>query len=107
MNIVLALNNFNNLTGSEMYVYELARVLAKRNHHVIILANEIGGEIAKRIQDNGVDIFSFFSHPDIQADIIHASQPLPTAYTLSKFPSVPHVVTIHSSLPFETPMKDP
>lgn len=104
MNILLSLNTYSSLTGSELYVYELSRVLRKRKHKVSIIANSIGGEIAKRSIELGIDLFLFFDNPPIKADIIHSSQPLPTAYCIANFPNIPIISTIHSSLSYEQPI---
>ena len=106
MKIVIALNNYTRFTGSEMYVYELSRVLAKRGHKVTILANEVRGEIASRTKKNGVKMYEFFGHPELKPDIIHVQQPNPTAYCLRFFPQVPHIVTVHSEFIYEIPMID-
>ncbi len=107
MKILLTLQNYHSLTGSEMYVYELARVLHKRNHEVAIMALNIKGEIAERTTALGIPVFRFFEHPELSPDIVHANQPLPTIYSLRFFRNVPHVVTIHSLMKFEEPIKDP
>ena len=104
MKIVLSVTNFASLTGSELYVYELARVLAKRNHKVTILATSIDGEIAAQSHANGVKMYSFFNHPDIKPDIVHSSQFKPTAYSLRHFPNAKHFVTVHSPLSYEKPI---
>lgn len=104
MNIVLALSNYLRLTGSEIYVYELARALSERDCTVTILANGIGGVIKKKTQDMNIKMYNFFDHPALTPDVVHCSQPGPTAYCLKVFPNTPHVVTIHSHLIYEEPI---
>lgn len=106
MNILLAALSFKNLTGSELHVYDLAVCLAKRNHTVTVLANYIGGEITDRAEKEGVTVYELYNHPQLTPDIIHTHQTLPAIYTLSKFPNVRHVSTIHSLTAYDAPVKD-
>ena len=105
MNIVLTLNQYHKLTGSELYVYELARTLKKRGHTVTILSNYLGGEIAERTRLLTIPMYYFFDHPELTPDIVHSSQPNPTGYALRFFPKATHVVTIHSQLSYEKPVR--
>lgn len=105
MKILLLLSNYSRLTGSEIYTYELARVLHKRGHEVHVMATITGGEIMQRTQDMGVEVHEVFAHPDLDFDIVHSAQPGPTAYGLRYFPDAKHICTIHSSLQWEKPLK--
>lgn len=110
MKILLALSNYSNLTGSEIYTYELARVLRSKGHQVSIMATTSGGEIAKKTEALGIEIKSFFEEVingfASTPDIIHAAQPAPTTYCLRYYPNVPLVSTIHSQLIYERPIHD-
>lgn len=110
MKILLALTNFNSLTGSEVYTYELARVLKSRNHEVSIMALKVGGEIYNKATALGIPVFQYFEADDINPpaledlDIIHSAQPNPTTYCITHF-DAPLVCTIHSQLIYERPIK--
>lgn len=105
MNIVLTLTNYKNLTGSEIYVYELSRELIKKGHKVMILANDIGGDIQAKTKTN-IMLHHFFDHPDFVADIVINSQPSPTAYGLTFFPRAVQMQILHSLFDYEEPVID-
>ena len=104
MRILFSLDNFNALTGSELYVYELTRELEKRGHETMVAA-PYGGEIAQHAAENGVELWTPDDVP-LPFDIMHLSQPGPTRYMLDRFPDKPAVVTVHGVLPGETPVID-
>ena len=62
LKILIACLNFNDYTGSELYVYELARGLAKAGHDVHICSN-IGGDISKRVKTFGVTLWDLKNPP--------------------------------------------
>ena len=62
LKILIACLNFNDYTGSELYVYELARGLAKEGHDVHICST-IGGDIARRIKSHGVTLWDIKNPP--------------------------------------------
>lgn len=105
MKVVLTLNNYKYLTGSELYVFDLARELFKRKCDVTILANQIGGEIATKTPSE-VAIYPFFDHPEIEPDLVISSQPQPTSYALKAFPNAFHMQVLHSLLSYEEPVID-
>jgi len=105
MKIVLTLNNYKYLTGAELWTYELARELFKRNAEVTILANQIGGEIAAKTPSE-VNIYPFFDHPEFEPDLVINSQPQPTSYALKAFPNAFHMQVLHSLLSYEEPLID-
>lgn len=105
MKIVLTLNNYKYLTGSELYVFDVARELLKRNAEVTIIANAIGGEIAAKTPPE-VSIYPFFDHPEIEPDLVVSSQPQPTSYALKAFPNAFHMQVLHSVMSFEEPLLD-
>ena len=108
--ILLTLESFKNLTGSELYVYELARELLLCGHNVTIAAPKIGGEIVDRtvalgaavtqVNDKGTYIWPRF-------DVVHTAQPAPTRWALKHFPNTPIICTVHSPLHLEAPVLDP
>lgn len=105
MKVVLTLNNYKYLTGSELYVFDLARELIKQQHEVTIIANQIGGEIATKTPSE-VALYPFFDHPEIEPDLVISSQPQPTSYALKAFPNAFHMQVLHSLLSYEEPVLD-
>ena len=72
MKILLVTSNFNSLTGSEMYFYELSRELVNYGHDVSILSS-IGGIISEKALNNNVKLFDFKNPPKENFDIINFS----------------------------------
>lgn len=103
MRVILSLSTYTNLTGSEIYNYELARELARRGAFVSIIANNIGGEIAERTPKD-IPLYHFFDHPFSEVDLVISSQPAPTAYMLTKFPDAVHFQVLHSVFSYEQPV---
>jgi len=54
---------FSNFTGSELYVFELAKELHKKGYDVTVLANQIGGELTKTAEKLGIKVKSFRTPP--------------------------------------------
>lgn len=54
---------FSNFTGSELYVFELAKELHKKGHDVTVLANQIGGELTKIAEKLGIKVKSLRTPP--------------------------------------------
>ena len=111
LKILLALESFQNLTGSEMYVYETARELLARGHQVHIAAERTGdSEIVQRITKKGAVVWKSLERAQHCAlhhryDVIHTAQPGPTIWALKHF-AQPIVCTIHSQLSMEQPVID-
>lgn len=104
MKILIPIRSFKNLTGAELYVYELARELVGFGHDVTVIAPEIGGIITEKAEQVGIKVFELGKEPKGHYDIIHAHQAEPTQYALDAYPHTPLVVTIHSEFECETPV---
>jgi len=65
MKILISCLSFCNLTGSELYVYELAKELSK-NHEVDIISVNFGGELFNKLKQNtvGSNCFNINSPPN-------------------------------------------
>lgn len=104
LKIAIVAINFCELTGVEMYIYELSRVLIQRGHDVLIAAPRIGGEVNGRALENGVRVHDFDHLPiGWVPDVLHLNEFLPSAFALSRWPNVPAVATIHSQYSVEEP----
>lgn len=126
---------FKTFTGSELYVYELAKELIKLNCDVTILSN-IGGPLTNMAKNLGIKCFSLDEPPgykkgdgkwilntpngqlisqpnrlykinDVKYDIIHI-QHKPVAETIiGLYPNINKIYTIHSEvINLEHPIKD-
>ncbi len=54
---------FSTLTGSELYVFELAKTLVKKGHNVTVIANELGNELVNLATKFGIKTTSFKNAP--------------------------------------------
>jgi len=104
MKILFTLLNYGSLTGSEMYVYELAKELSK-NHTVIIQSQITKGILYEKTLDLGVPMVGWWSKRT-KIDVVHASQIQTTVFSLANY-NVPVVQTIHSEIlpQFEAPVE--
>lgn len=110
MKILYAIDSFVNLTGAEMYVYELAREMISHGHQVMISAPEtrLGGEIVARATQIGAGIAPLNGRlRPLQFDIIHASEPGPTQFCLNNLVSEKFFCSIHSQWDLENPIPSP
>ena len=74
MKILIGCLFFSNLTGSELYVYELAKGLVENGFDVSVVASNIGGEVTNMASKIGVKVYNFQTLPkNIKFDIIHGS----------------------------------
>lgn len=94
MTILFSLLNYGSLTGSELYVYELARELSKK-HTVYIQSTLKEGVLLEKTHALGIETLGWKDRPSV--DIVHASQTVPTRYSLLEY-SCPVVQTLHSEL---------
>jgi hypothetical protein len=124
--VLLACLNFNSLTGSELYFYELAKGLVKQGCEVHIYSN-IGGILEKKAKKLGIKLHHLNQPPsyklgdgrwliktqngDIPSkenmlykvssddfDVIHSSHKPITDKMVSLYPNTPIVSTIHSEI---------
>jgi len=133
--VLLSCLFFRTFTGSELYVYELARQLQKLNCDVTVLS-QIGGALTDMAKRNGIKVLSFEQAPGFKMgdgtwgfttekgfeaskpnmmyrvseapfDIIHM-QHKPVAERMMQFyPEVEKVYSIHSEvIELENPIKD-
>lgn len=108
MRILLAIGDFSNLTGAELYAFELGKELTALGEDFTIVAPHPGNEIGDRARAAGIHVFDLKdAGPGLgEFDILHLNEPQPTAICLAAFPGTPAVATIHSQWPCEQPIKD-
>ena len=136
LKIMIACLSFSNLTGSEMYVYELAKELTNQNCDVTICSS-IGnplGNMAKRL---GIKLASITEPPgfklgdgewklkssqgevvsekntlyklsEIEFDVIHCNHKPVTEHIMRLYPNTPIISSIHSEvISLEEPVISP
>lgn len=117
---------FKTFTGSEVYIFELAKNLIKMGHEVSVVA-EIGGPLTEMAKKLGIKVFPTSEPPgykmgdgkwlvegpngigpsipntmyrvsDITFDIIHVQHEPITNYFLNLYPQIDKISTIHSEV---------
>jgi hypothetical protein len=126
LNVLISCLSFKNFTGSELYVYELARNLLNQNCNVTVVS-DIDGPLAKMALNIGVKVFSLSEPPGfklgdgkwgvnteegfkvseentlyavapVNYDVIHI-QHKPIAERICQlYPDIPKVYTVHSEV---------
>jgi glycosyltransferase involved in cell wall biosynthesis len=126
LKVLLSCLFFKTYTGSEMYVYELARGLKKLNCDVTVLS-DINGSLSKLAQQQGIKVLPFNTPPgykmgdgkwgfntpqgvqpsqqnvmykvgEVDFDIIHTQHTPVTNQICQMYPNIDKVSTIHSEV---------
>lgn len=103
MKILISLSNFDYLSGSPMYSYELSRQLVLMGHEVSILS-KLGGILPERARLNGVKVYDFSNPPQKEFDVLHLNQFDPAKFCLDRY-DAPAIMSIHSEWHYETPYR--
>lgn len=96
MQIVFTLNAFRALTGSEIYVYELAKELTKKGHKTYIVAGVISFKMMQMANEAGIEVSDAMNFPNINPDIVHINQREMINVSLLRYPNATAIYTIHS-----------
>ena len=108
MHILIAVDSFASLTGSELYCYELAREYRKRGHSVTVASPLIDGVVAEKARLLEVRVAPLDPPPEGDYDLLHANQYGAGKKAAAAFGRLPVVNTIHSEHPalmkFERPL---
>jgi hypothetical protein len=111
MRVLISIRQFRDLTGAEMYVYELARELKRTGHEPVITAPiaSLGGEMLTRAQDAGLTALPVesLSPRAIDFDVLHLNERKPSEALLGLFPKAAAVSTVHSQFDCEAPILSP
>lgn len=90
---------FRDLTGSEMYVFELAKGLLKHNYEVSIVSPHIGGVLTNLAIELGIKVYNFSTLPsNYQFDLIHCQHVPITQQLIKLYPTTKKICTIHSEV---------
>jgi glycosyltransferase involved in cell wall biosynthesis len=126
LNILIGCLSFKSYTGSELYVYELAKGLIQDGHKVSI-CSDIGLPLAEEAESLGISLYSLNSPPgyvlgdgiktvsqnsktiinqentlykisDVSYDILHLNHQPITEHLLRLYPKIPAICSIHSEV---------
>ena len=89
---------FKNFTGSEMYVYELARNLIKLGCDVTVTSPYIGGKLTALALTKGIKVVDINKLSTDNYDVIHTQHKPVTEYLVNKFPNIKKISSIHSEI---------
>ena len=136
INVLLGCLNFNHFTGSELYIYELAKTLIKLNCNVSICSN-IGEPLASMAKKLGIKLYGLNEPPGFKLgdgkwmlkgaqgevlsqpnnlyrlseerfDVIHLNHKPVTEHLLRLYPDTPVICSIHSEvISLEEPITSP
>jgi len=136
LKVLLSCISFRNFTGSELYVFELAKSLIKLNCSVTVLS-QIGGPVTDMAKKLGIKCVSFENAPgfkvgdgqwgmntpegfkpstpnmlyrisEVDYDILHFQHKPVAERVLSMYPELPKISAIHSEvISLEDPVVDP
>lgn len=99
MKILIGCLYFFSLTGSEMYVYELAKGLSKLNCDISIVAEHKGGILENMITKENIKVYNFQTLPKNEIfDIIHCQHVPVTERLIGLYPNIPKICSIHSEM---------
>ena len=135
LKVMLSCLFFKEYTGSEMYVYELAKSLRKLNCDVTVVS-DINGPLSRNAKTYGIKTLPFSDFPgyklgdgkwvlntpqgpqvsqpnlfykisEVDYDIIHTQHKPVTERVVQMYPNIPKVSTIHSEvIDLENPLVD-
>jgi len=126
MKVLIGCLNFNDYTGSELYVYELAKELVKQNCEVDIVSN-LGDKMVNKIKKYGVNCYpinepkgykigdgkwilntqegkiksevgKLYKIKDVKYDVININHKPIGEFLLNLYPNIPFINTIHSEV---------
>ena len=126
LKVLIGCLNFNNYTGSELYVFELAKQLVKEGCEVSVCSN-IGNPLASAAKQLGIKLYTLQEPPgfklgdgkwklktvngeidsqpntlyklnDINFDVIHLNHKPVTEHLLRLYPNTPVICSIHSEV---------
>ena len=136
LKVLLSCISFRNFTGSELYVFELAKSLVKLNCSVTVLS-QIGGPVTDMAKKLGIKCVSFENAPgfklgdgqwgtntpegfkpstpnalyrvsEVDYDIVHFQHKPVAERILNMYPELPKICAIHSEvISLEDPVVDP
>lgn len=98
MRVLIACHPLKSLNGVFFYVYELARELQRLEHYVCVTSPSFSPQAIEKLREKEIPSIPISSLQMGEPDIIHLNQPKQTICVLNKYPGVPVVATIHSTV---------
>jgi glycosyltransferase involved in cell wall biosynthesis len=99
MKILIGCLYFSEFTGSELYVYELAKGLKKKNYDVSIVSTLVGGPITQKAIELGIKVYNFSTLPKNEKfDLIHCQHVPITQELIKLYPTIKKICTLHSEV---------
>lgn len=90
---------FRDLTGSEMYVFELAKGLLNQNYDVSVVSPNIGGQLTDIAIKIGIKVYNFKNiNRNEKFHLIHCQHTPITQELIRLFPITKKICTIHSEV---------
>lgn len=94
MNILITNIILQNLSGTEVYVRDLAVQLKNRGIHVEIYSPVLG-DLAEEIKAQGILVVDEIHQIRTKPDLIHAQHYIPSLEAITRFPDVPVIYFLH------------
>jgi glycosyltransferase involved in cell wall biosynthesis len=101
INILIGCLSFKELTGSELYVFELAKGLKKIGHNVSIISPIIGNPLIDMANELYIPVYNINYPPNEKFDLIHCQHKSVTTNLISIYPDIKKICSIHSEVTVE------
>lgn len=106
MKVLIAGLSLNELTGSELYIFEIAKQLSKLGCTVHICASKLGQSLVNLLNQYDIKCFDIHNIPKENYDIIHCQHTPITQFIIDRYPNIPKICSIHSEIiSLENPLK--
>lgn len=107
MKVLITNNTLSDRAGTELYVRDIAIMLAGRGHEIALFST-ILGPVATDLQAFGVPVTSDIRYVPWTPDVIHGHHHVETMVAMTRFPYTPALFICHGWSPWqETPPKFP
>jgi O-antigen biosynthesis protein len=100
MKILITNTTLCNFFGSQIFTYTMAMELKELGHEVFCFTSALG-QVANRLQENGIPVYLDVAHIPDDIDIIHAHHRHETLLAFAGFQQTPMVLVCHGVLPLQ------
>jgi hypothetical protein len=98
MKILFTNGTLTERTGSELFIFNLAKKLAARGHQVAIYTQAVG-KFADDVRSAGIPVVKAFHQAPFTPDVIHGQHYFPTLAAITAFPTTPAIFVCHGAIP--------
>lgn len=99
MEILIGCLFFRSFTGSEMYVFELAKNLVKLGLDITIASPNLGEPLSSIAKENGIKVCNLVDlDKNKKYDLIHCQHTPVVEYLINLYPDIKKICTIHSEV---------